>query len=259
MNKDYQKEYLALYNKCLDPNSLSDTLLKEFQQWKKFAQLHEEKWISNAQVHIDRHFILKIICIFHTNAYPIIFDYDRGVGGVFIKSARFNHSCSPNSEVSEYSHSGEQQIRATSKIKKGEEICINYILVMKNKKERQDHLKEFWGFICSCERCQDEEVTNDDKTYKKFQKLQEEAEEYVKNLVTMENNISNRLDLFEKAISCIRQMYILAENKKAPKCFIMNFITKEWFDLEVNRYRFAKILVSDAGKKEFVGKMEYFK
>ena len=88
MNKDDQKEYLALYNKYLDPNSLSDTLLKKFLRWKRFAQLHEEKWISISQFHIDRHFILKVICIFSTNAYFVA----SWLGGVFIKSARFNSS-----------------------------------------------------------------------------------------------------------------------------------------------------------------------
>ena len=264
MNKDDQKEYLALYNKCLDPNSLSDTLLKEFQQWKKFAQLHEEKWISNDRFHVDRHFILKIICIFHTNAYQ-----GEEKGGLAIKGSRFNHSCSSNSEnvlAGNDICTSEMQIRATFKIKKGEEVCVNYFsftTAMKNKKERQDELQGEWGFICSCDRCQDE-ITNDDGTYEKFQKLQEEAEKYVKIGQNLLNGqpyfyVEKCLDFFEKVISYRKEMFDLAEKKKAPKQFIYNKVLAQWFDLEVKRYWFVKDLVFDMGKKELVGKMEYFK
>merc|ERR1712241_527052 len=97
MNKNDQEEYLMLYNKYLDPNSLSDKCKIDYSNLKRFAQVHEEKMISNATFHVDRHLILKIICIFHTNSYAI-----EGVGaGVGIKSSKFNHSCSSNSEASD--------------------------------------------------------------------------------------------------------------------------------------------------------------
>merc|ERR1712141_875174 len=47
MSKNFQEEYLTLYNKYLDPNSLSDSCKREYSLWKRFAELHEEKWISN--------------------------------------------------------------------------------------------------------------------------------------------------------------------------------------------------------------------
>merc|ERR1712141_280264 len=65
MDKNVQEEYLTLYNKYLDPRLQFDL----YPQWERFAQLHEKKWISNAQFHVDRHFILKIICIFYTNSF----------------------------------------------------------------------------------------------------------------------------------------------------------------------------------------------
>ena len=61
------------------------------------------------------------------------------------------------------------------------------------------------------------------------------------------------LDYIEKAISCRKQMFKLAENKKAPTGFMITMILEKWFDLEAKRYRFAKV------SKESVGKMEYFK
>ena len=192
MKKNVQEEFLTLNNKFLDPHSLSQR--KDYFIWKRFAELQEEKWISNSQLkfRIDRHFILKLICIYHSNGFST--GYLGGVGyAVGIKSSRFNHSCSPNSE------SGmtidEMNVRATSKIKKGEEICTNYfalILAMKNKKERQDCLQKEWQFICSCERCQDEEINKDDETYEKFQKLQEEAQKNVKKAKTTRNNLGGK-------------------------------------------------------------------
>ena len=255
MNKNDQEEYLMLYNKFLDPNSISAK--SKYFYWKRFAQVHEEKWISNARFHVDRNLILKIICIYQTNAYY------RGVG---FKSSRFNHSCSPNSENSDMDIcTGEMKIRASFKIKKGEEICINYFccaLGMKNKKGRRDHLQGNWGFICSCERCQDEDINNDDETYEQFQKLQEEAEKNAKKAKIMkisESMISCQFDFIEKAISCLKQMFNLAEQKKAPKHFIYTMILSEWFYLEATRHVFAKNLVSVQGLNQYVGKMEYFK
>ena len=264
MKKNVQEEYLMLYNKSLHPNF--DPEQSDYFLWKRFAQLHEEKWISNVHFHVDWHFILKIICIYKSNGFERGDLKGESVGGgasVAIKSSKFNHSCSPNSEKSnsDICHD-EMQIRATFKIKKGEEICVNYFssgLGMKNRKERQRILYEKWVFICSCNRCQDEEINNDDETYKKFQELQEEAEKNAQKTKTFMYDSRKCLLFIEKAISCQKQMFNLAENKKAPKFFIFARILTKWFHLEANRYRFAKTLVIAKGKKEFVGKMEIFK
>ena len=265
MNKDDQDEYLMLHNGFLHPDSLSDLRKADYVYWARFAQFHEEKWISksNARFHVDRHFILKIICIRYTNTFDDNF---------FIKCSRFNHSCSPNSQnrASEVCYGTynyeEMQIRATSKIKKGEEICITYFddLAMKNRKERQDSLQKEWNFICSCERCQDEEINNDDETYEKFQKLQEEAQKYTKKA-----NFNHSSEYIDKAISCHKEMYNLAENKNAPKIFIIYEILIRWYDLEIDRYNSTMDrLLSFHGstphangprRMELFGKMEYFK
>lgn len=114
---------------------------------------------------------------------------------------------------------------------------------MKNRKERQDRLQKEWNFICSCERCQDEEINNDDETYEKFQKLQEEAQKY-----SMKAIFDHSSEYIDKAISCHKEMYNLAENKKAPKIFIIYQILIKWNVLEDTRHRM-----------ELFGKMEYFK
>ena len=264
MNINVQEEYLTLYNKYLNPDSLSDNCKMDYFYWKKFAQHQEKRGISNARFHIDRHFILKIICIFHTNGFNISNEKGEGIGvshqSVGIKTSRFNHSCSSNSEyrsdICTSELCGEIQIRATIKIKKGEEICLNYFpfMGMKNKKERQAHLQNEWDFICSCERCQDEEINKDDETYEKFQKLQEEAEKYTKIVSTSfpfptkdyKRIMAKNIDLIGIAISCYKQMIKLAENKKAPKWFIYKNIIIKWFELEYNcRYGYTKEMIAD--------------
>ena len=254
MNKNDQDEYMMLHNGFLHPDSLSDLRKEDYDYWARFAQFHEEKWISksNARFHVDRHFILKIICIRYTNTFDDYF---------FIKCSRFNHSCSPNSFCYERYNYEEIQIRATSKIKKGEEICITYFgndLAMKNRKERQDRLQKEWNFICSCERCQDEEINNDDETYEKFQKLQEEAQKYTKKA-----NFNHSSEYIDKAISCHKEMYNLAENKKAPKIFIIYQILIKWYNLEIGNYIMDKLpsFHGSAPHANFWqnGKMEYFK
>ena len=159
---------------------------------------------------------------------------------------------------------GEWQIRAISKIKKGEEICVSYLLdgldSMNNRKERQDELLKTHDFICSCERCQDEEINQDDETYEKFKKLYEGGEKRGKKAKDLLNlDIKKSLDFMEKAISCQKQMYNLAENKKTTKGFITANIIPEWWYQEINRYGIAKQMVYERGMQEFLVKMEYFK
>ena len=108
MKKDDQEEYLTLFNKYSDPRLRWDL----YPAWESFAQLNEEKWISNSEFHVDKHFILKVFCIYYSNSFGTT---DGFVGGVGIKSARFNHSCGSDITLA----TSEMQIRATYKIKKG--------------------------------------------------------------------------------------------------------------------------------------------
>merc|ERR1711981_1168000 len=152
MSLNDQKEFLELANKYLDLNSVNDEERKWYYEWKNYAE---------SQNHFDSNLLLKIMCIHSTNSFE-----DNGPVG--IKVSRINHSCCPNSQhMVTGSSDGEMEtleIRATSKISEGQEISISYTPLMKNFKERQELCNEF-GFVCSCEICQDEELNNDDETY----------------------------------------------------------------------------------------------
>ena len=153
------------------------------------------------------------------------------------------------------------EIRATSKISEGQEISISYTPLMKNFKERQKLCNEF-GFVCSCEICQDEELNNDDETYEQFQNLKTEAENTYASCIQDKNlSADQRFDRIQKAIFCRTKMYTLAKGKKAPKMFILDEILVDAFFDAVNGYTFAKMLIFTLGKKDFFDtwKMEYFK
>ena len=85
---------------------------------------------------------------------------------------------------------------------------------LKNFNERQKFCRNR-EFVCSCELCQEEEIDNNDETYKKLQNLKEEVEKIKSHLNPFE---------IEKVIACRKQMYSLAENKKAPMMYILNIL-----------------------------------
>ena len=105
---------------------------------------------------------MKIICIFESN---------KLLGGsVAIKNAMINHSCCAN--AFSYNNYGKMEVRATHKIKKGEEITLSYDVhwqcIMKNWNERQQLIRAEYGFTCRCELCQDELFTDDEESYARF-------------------------------------------------------------------------------------------
>ena len=74
-----------------------------------------------------------------------------------LEVARFNHSCSSNSNAIWNEENKNKIIQAASEIKAGEEITINYDwqeLIMKNLKSRQAYTISNWGFKCCCQLCQ---------------------------------------------------------------------------------------------------------
>ena len=103
-----------------------------------------------------------------------------------------------------------------------------------------------FGFVCTYELCQDEEIKNDDETYEKFQNLDEVAENAYTNFCNGEN-----LDQIEKALACQKKMFNLAKNKKAPKIFIY-IVLDQAFKYGISGFKAAT-------HQKNGGKREYFK
>ena len=98
--------------------------------------------------------------ILETNAFssPSCFGYD--VRYLYPKSSLFLHSCTPN--VSHYifkNSNGERSnvihVRASLKIKKGQEFTLSYTQTLWPTLLRRSHLKEGKFFDCCCQRCSD--------------------------------------------------------------------------------------------------------
>ena len=246
MTENDQKEFLELHNGYLDLDSLDDFDKKWYFDCKNAIEGIEGVPYS------EKNLALKVMCIQSTNGY---LDRFKAKGGVGIKISRINHSCCPNSL--RYKDEDEMVIIATSKILEGQEITVSYMqgymemnpmskegFAMRNFKERQEFCHSF-GFVCSCELCQDEEFNKDDETYEKFQNLKEEVESIIKQ------RSFPGFPLLEKALVFQKQMFNLAKKKKATKVFLHEILGKA-FDIGYTGYL-------EAFDQKNHGKMKYFK
>lgn len=79
--------------------------------------------------------------------------------GLFPTIAMINHSCCPNAVWGSTGMSSELEVRATESLKEGDEITVNYIgdrSVHLSPAQRQEILKETWGFCCQCPACSED-------------------------------------------------------------------------------------------------------
>ena len=109
MRKSDQEEFLTLYNKFENLESLPPSKM-EFQNRVKgyFYSMEQNK--DKAEK------MFKILNIYVTNMYSLT--------GVYLKISRINHSCRANAVF------GKGEIRAVYKIKEGQEINLDYAMVI---------------------------------------------------------------------------------------------------------------------------------
>lgn len=73
---------------------------------------------------------------------------------LYPSSTYLNHSCWPNAFGAVLAGEEQRQvIRATTKIKQGEEVTIAYINHMATRGTRRKRIAETYEFVCRCERC----------------------------------------------------------------------------------------------------------
>jgi len=179
----------------------------------------------------DVDLLIKIARIYKTNGFS---------SGVQIKTARFNHSCQSNAESSLISNVSE--IRSVTKIRKGEEICINYHwlkMSMKPLNERQCFLLNTWAFECECNLCVEEcknKNIHGGEIYVRFEVLRQVFKDIGK-----EFNLNSVRAEF-KQIGCLKDLYRMAKEKKASRNFIIQIILEEGIKLSVQGYLKSKSL-----------------
>ena len=213
MSPGDQKEFINLHNRFEKLEDLELTV-------------KQKEWMSKNSICPEN--ILKIYGVYRTNSFE---------NGVALNFARFNHSCCSNAEAMWNEEENSSEIRAVSKIKMGEEVTLTYNwkqLAMKDVKTRQDNLWYNWGFKCCCDVCQ-EEIKSEDKTYKIYEKLQEEIKSCLKKQSVIKDKVE-RLENIKKEVFCHKQLYKLAKDKKASRMFIVNEILDDGFNAAAQGY-----------------------
>ena len=213
MSPGDQKEFINLHNRFEKLEDLELTV-------------KQKEWMSKNSICPEN--ILKIYGVYRTNSFE---------NGVALNFARFNHSCCSNAEAMWNEDENSSEIRAVSKIKMGEEVTLTYNwkqLAMKDVKTRQDNLWYNWGFKCCCDVCQ-EEIKSEDKTYKIYEKLQEEIKSCLKKQSVIKDKVE-RLENIKKEVFCHKQLYKLAKDKKASRMFIVNEILDDGFNAAAQGY-----------------------
>ena len=213
MSPGDQKEFINLHNRFEKLEDLELTI-------------KQKEWMSKNSICPEN--ILKIYGVYRTNSFE---------NGVALNFARFNHSCCSNAEAMWNEEENSSEIRAVSKMKMGEEVTLTYNwkqLAMKDVKTRQDNLWYNWGFKCCCDVCQ-EEIKSEDKTYKIYEKLQEEIKSCLKKQSVIKDKVE-RLENIKKEVFCHKQLYKLAKDKKASRMFIVNEILDDGFNAAAQGY-----------------------
>ena len=94
--------------------------------------------------------------IWRTNNFALGRSNNRSKNGIFPNLSRFNHSCVPSAEFRWNEKLYRQEIRAIRDIVPGEEITLCYFTLetmAKSKVDRQNYLRDHYGFICDCHAC----------------------------------------------------------------------------------------------------------
>nr|GMD80712.1 histone-lysine N-methyltransferase ASHR2 [Ipomoea batatas] len=99
-------------------------------------------------------------------------DKDRSVRayGIYPRASFFNHDCLPNACRFDYVDADANSrtntdfiVRLLHDVPEGREICLSYFPVNLKYSERQQRLKEDYGFACDCDRCKVEANWDDDE------------------------------------------------------------------------------------------------
>uniref|UniRef100_A0A182PH47 SET domain-containing protein n=1 Tax=Anopheles epiroticus TaxID=199890 RepID=A0A182PH47_9DIPT len=85
---------------------------------------------------------------------------------LYPRQSKINHSCTPNAETVFPQSNHMLALRAVRNIQPGEEICISYLdecNLQRSRHSRQKALKEYYLFICQCEKCEGQ-INDPDET-----------------------------------------------------------------------------------------------
>ena len=124
-----------------------------------------------------------------------IFETHRHNNALYVKTSKFNHSCSPNAEIFTVEGTNNIEVKAVKDIEKGEEILINFLPLCFIREERRGFLMNYRNFDCDCEICQlrGDDLENDEVIRREFRMLMKEVKT---SHISLELKLSLLLRLF---------------------------------------------------------------
>eukprot|EP00092_Neocalanus_flemingeri_P002902 GFUD01003104.1.p1 GENE.GFUD01003104.1~~GFUD01003104.1.p1 ORF type:complete len:240 (-),score=65.47 GFUD01003104.1:111-830(-) len=155
MSETQQAGYLALSNKY----DMAETGWSDYSRQMK--RTREEEMKSLTLLDITQETAHTVWQILETNSFQ---------NGVFLKIARFNHSCRPNCEFTWNLQTKRREIWTECGVREGEELTINYSRLDRgvSTRQRRTYLRELFHFECACELC--------DKTEQEIEEEEREIE-----------------------------------------------------------------------------------
>ncbi|KAI2641403.1 hypothetical protein GGS26DRAFT_585795 [Hypomontagnella submonticulosa] len=136
----------------------SETTIQEFRSYWHFHMPNGIIPNENTSMGVGEFVqtMRQAMAIFSTNNSETQYEH---LAGLFSRFSRFNHSCAPNAAWNPYAGEDDRarmEVTAIRDINAGEQIYISYIGDDEQHWAERQKLLLYWGFICQCERCQQE-------------------------------------------------------------------------------------------------------
>lgn len=141
-------------------NENETALLKLLQKNFSYTQENEIEAIRDEFENFpeDLNFLNYVSNVLYTNSYEVAINSDGeenvSLRGMYSLASLMNHSCIPNTRIC-FDKKKIMTVRATKKIKKGEEICTSYTQLIWGSPYRRAFLSNSKNFLCNCVRCAD--------------------------------------------------------------------------------------------------------
>ncbi|KAL1597895.1 hypothetical protein SLS60_008383 [Paraconiothyrium brasiliense] len=125
--------------------------LSMHQQVNSLREAEKREFLSMTNIYPHENSTEDWFGIVRTNALPMGPNLDAG--GVFLHACRINHACDSNATNFWNENINQLTIHAIRDIRRGEEITISYLSSLRNRRARQDELRQNFKFTCSCRLC----------------------------------------------------------------------------------------------------------
>ena len=221
INNNYQNEVLDQYK------SLPNHLKKSFDSLQYF----ERNGTSN-----------RIVNTWITNQMSTrTHETEANICAVYPTFQKTNHSCAANAVIN-FDEEKNLTLNAVTRIRKGEEITVNYLAPDKKslllRFERQRNLRNIWQFTCDCPVCglTGQELERNESLKTQLAALHDKQESYgsVTNVIHTKSRLSLEIAMVELmnklGVECVREIPVsLLRCYLFSKCLQVTFLLiKVW-------------------------------